>query len=76
MLEERKDDPIVRGADGVARGVILLHKVKQLERPMQSVCPLEIRSTEHEPEQAADPKSLPEEGGEQLWTQHLALRTF
>ena len=47
---------IVRGADGVARGVILLHKGKQLERPIQSVCPLEIRSAEHEPEQGADPK--------------------
>ena len=52
---------IVRGADGVARGVILLHKGKQLERPMQSVCPLEIRSVEDEPEQdpneqGAEPK--------------------
>ena len=47
---------IVRGADSMARGVILLHKVKQLERPMQSVCLLEIRSTEHESEQATDPK--------------------
>ena len=28
---------IVRGADAVARGVILLHKGKQLERPMHSV---------------------------------------
>ena len=42
---------IVRGADGVARGVIVLRKGKQLERPMQSVCPLEIRSVEDEPEQ-------------------------
>lgn len=44
---------IVKGVDGVARGVILLHKRKQLERPIQSVCPLEIRSAEHEPEQGA-----------------------
>ena len=44
---------IVRGADGVARGVILLHKGKQLGRLIQSVCPLEIRSVGHEPEQAA-----------------------
>ena len=35
---------IVKGTDDVARGVILLHKGKQLERPIQSVCPLEIRS--------------------------------
>lgn len=39
---------IVRGADGVARGVILLRKGKQLERPVQSVCPFEIRSVEDE----------------------------
>ena len=47
---------IVKGADGLARGVILLHKGKQLERPIQSVCPLEIRSAEYEPEQVACPK--------------------
>lgn len=40
---------IVRGADGVARGVNLLHKGKQLEGPIQSVCPLEIRGVEGEP---------------------------
>ena len=47
---------IVKRADGLARGVILLNKRKQLERPIQSVCPLEIRSAEHEPEQVACPK--------------------
>ncbi len=36
---------IVKGADGVPRGVILLHKGNRLERPLQTVCPLEIRST-------------------------------
>ncbi len=36
---------IVKGADGVPRGVILLHKGNRLERPFQAVCPLEIRST-------------------------------
>ncbi len=36
---------IVKGADGVPRGVILLHKGNRLERPLQAVCPLEIRST-------------------------------
>ena len=39
---------IVRGADGVARGVVLLHKGNRLERPIQAICPLEIRSTEKE----------------------------
>ena len=30
----------VKGADGVLRGVILLHKGNRLERPLQAVCPL------------------------------------
>lgn len=47
---------IVRGADGVARGVILLRKGKQLERPIQYVCPLEIRSMEDEPTQGTNPE--------------------
>ena len=42
---------IVKGADGVARGVILLHKGNQLERPIQCVCPLAIRCVEKEPSQ-------------------------
>ena len=40
----------------MARGVILQHKGKQMERPIQSVCPLEIRSADHEPEADACPK--------------------
>ena len=35
---------IVKGVDGVVRGVILLHKGNRLERPLQAICPLEIRS--------------------------------
>ena len=35
---------IVKGVDGVARGVVLLHKGNRLERPLQAICPLEIRS--------------------------------
>jgi hypothetical protein len=34
----------VKGKDGVIRGVIVLHKGNYLERPVQLVCPLEIRS--------------------------------
>ena len=34
----------VKGKDGVVRGVIILHKGNYLERPIQLVCPLEIRS--------------------------------
>ena len=34
----------IRGRDGVIRGVELLHKGNQIQRPIQLVCPLEIRS--------------------------------
>ena len=34
----------VKGRDGVARGVILLHKGKHIQRTLQLVCRLEIRS--------------------------------
>ena len=34
----------VKGRDGVVRGVTLLHKGHIIERPLQAVCPLEIRS--------------------------------
>ena len=37
---------LVKGKDNVVRGIILLHKGKQIERPVQSVCPLEIRSSQ------------------------------
>ena len=33
----------VRGRDGVIRRVILLHKGHHIERPLSSVCPLEIK---------------------------------
>ena len=35
----------VKGKDGVVRGVVLLHKGHTIERPLQLVCPLEIRCT-------------------------------
>ena len=34
----------IRGRDGVVRGVDLLHKGNEIQRPIQLVCPLEIRS--------------------------------
>ena len=40
----------------MARGVIPLRKGKQLERPIQCVCPLEIRSMEDGPEQGTNPE--------------------
>ena len=42
----------VKGRDGVVRGVTLLHKGHIIERPLQAVCPLEIRSCI--PEEAKD----------------------
>ncbi|XP_028404029.1 uncharacterized protein LOC114526646 [Dendronephthya gigantea] len=35
----------VKGKDGVVRGVVLLHKGHTIKRPLQLVCPLEIRCT-------------------------------
>ena len=32
----------IRGRDGVVRGVGLLHRGNQIQRPLQLVCPLEI----------------------------------
>ena len=46
----------VQGKDGVVRGVILLHKGNHIERPIQLVCPLEIRSVEKENPNEASPK--------------------
>ena len=34
----------IRGRDGVVRGVRLLPKGNEIQRPLQLVCPLEIRS--------------------------------
>ena len=39
----------VKGTDGVVRGVVLLHKGNRIRRPLQLVCPLEIRSCSKEP---------------------------
>ena len=36
---------LVKGKDNVVRGIILLHKGNQIERPVQSVSHLEIRSS-------------------------------
>ena len=35
---------LIRGRDGVIRGVKLLHKGHHLERPLSLVCPLEIKA--------------------------------
>ena len=46
----------VKGRDGVTRGVVLLHKGHEIERPLQLICPLEIRSTEKIEETKNDQK--------------------
>ena len=40
---------------GVVRGVVLRHKGHEIERPIQLVCPLEIRSRELEETKARTP---------------------
>ena len=40
---------LVKGRDGVVRGVVLLHNGNRIRRPLQLVCPLEIRSCCKEP---------------------------
>ena len=43
-MDERKVVKHVKEKDGVVRGVIILHEGNYLERPVQLVCSLEIRS--------------------------------
>ena len=38
----------VKGRDGVVRGVVLLHKGNHIQRPLQLVCPLEIKCSQGE----------------------------
>ena len=38
----------VKGKDEIVRGVILLHKGNHIERPLQLICPLEIKSASNE----------------------------
>ena len=44
----------VTGGDGVVRGVLIRYKEHIIERPLQLVCPLEIRSCEPAPVKPAD----------------------
>ena len=41
---------LVKGRDGVVRGVVLLHNGKRIERPSQLVCPLKIKGIERRKE--------------------------
>ena len=38
----------IKGMDEIVRGVILLHKGNHIERPLQLICPLEIKSASNE----------------------------
>ncbi|XP_028395676.1 uncharacterized protein LOC114519703 [Dendronephthya gigantea] len=46
----------ILGKDGVVRGVVLRHKGHEIERPIQLVCPLEIRSREVEEPKTPTPE--------------------
>ena len=51
---------IVKGSDGISRGVILLHKGHHLERPIQSICQLEIKCEKREADQVpSNPEKNP-----------------
>lgn len=47
----------VKGRDGVVRGVVLLHNGNKIQRPLQLVCPLEIRSCCKEPAEVDEGES-------------------
>ena len=47
---------LIKGKDDVVRGVTLLHKRHTIDRPLQLVCPLEIRAVEN--------VDQPQKGGE------------
>ena len=51
----------VTGKDGIVRGVLIQYKEHIIERPLQLVCPLEIRSCEPAPTKLAD--NLQVDGG-------------
>ena len=51
----------VKGKDEVVRGVVLLHKGHTIERPLQLVCPLEIRCTT----QVEERKNMEQQTGRQ-----------
>ena len=49
---------LVKGKDGVVRGVVLLHNGKRIERPLQLVCPWEIKAIERRKERV-ERKDIP-----------------
>ena len=55
----------MKGKDGVIRGAILLHKGNRIERPIQLLCPLEIRSPLRETEKHNSSTKDEETGGTQ-----------
>ena len=42
----------IKGSDGVVRGAVLSCNKKEIERPLQMMCPLEIRSLSKDDEEA------------------------
>ena len=60
-----KDVRHVRGNDGIVRGVMLLSKGHHIERPLNLVCPMEIKSSvsadeEPQPEEKVQRRALSE----------------
>ena len=45
--KKEKVSHLIQGKDGIVRGVILLHEGHTIKRPLQLVCPLEIRGVDH-----------------------------
>lgn len=44
---KEKVSRLIRSKDCIVRGVLLLHKGHTNERPLQLVCPLEVRGVDH-----------------------------
>ena len=61
MEESESSQTSARKGRSSIRGVILLHKGHTIERPLQFVCPLEIRCTTQVEERKNDEKNKPVE---------------
>ncbi len=65
----------VKGKDGIVRGVTLLHKGHTIERPLQAVCPLEIRScvAEEATDERVEQKATEERSNEKKLKRNAAM---
>jgi len=65
----------VTGRDGVIRGAIVLHKGNHLERPLQLLCPLEIRSEIVEEAPVVQSKDEVHSKGSRVAARNAEIRT-